>query len=102
MKENLKVFCLFGGFGLCFVALLYLDVLTECVMGTGGEEDCSQLFLECPFAQEIWTRQNISGVDITSQVLQELHSNWRGFQYSEGLSGALSGVEYSEGRWSGE
>ena len=30
-----------------------------------GDEGCSHLFFECPFAQEIWTEQNIPGVDVT-------------------------------------
>ena len=30
------------------------EALTECIMCKGREEDCSRLFFECPFAQEIW------------------------------------------------
>ena len=38
----------------------------ECENCMGGEEDCSHLFFECPFAQEIWYTQNLFGVDVTS------------------------------------
>ena len=32
---------------------------------TGDEEDCYQLFFECPFARPIWANQRTSRVDIT-------------------------------------
>ena len=34
--------------------------------GDGGEEDCSHLFFECPFTQEIWASQPILRADVSS------------------------------------
>ena len=50
----------------CFPKDMFPDALTKCVMCMSREGDCSHLFFECPFAQRVWTRQNITGVDVTS------------------------------------
>ena len=42
------------------------ETSAECAMYTGGKEDCSHLFLECPFAHTIWASQSTSQVNFTS------------------------------------
>ena len=46
---------------------LYLETLTQCTICSGGEEDCTYLFSECPFARTIWNHQSIPSVDMISE-----------------------------------
>ena len=36
---------------------MFLEALAECAMYIAGEEDCSHLCFECPFAQAVWASQ---------------------------------------------
>ena len=44
---------------------LYLKTLSECTVCLGGEEDCANLFFECPFARMIWNWQTTMLVETT-------------------------------------
>ena len=55
-----------------------------------GKEDCSCLFLECPFAWAIWATQKISWVDIKSE--EAFWCSLKGGIYRRHMEGRLFAV----------
>ena len=51
-----------------FLKKMFPEASIKFVPCIGGEEDCSHLFLECPFAQEIWASQQIPQADASLAV----------------------------------
>ena len=38
---------------------LYLETSASCVLCSSGEEDCTHIFFECPFARMLWNQHTI-------------------------------------------
>ena len=54
--------------GRVFRKKMYSEILANCILLSGGEEDCTDLFFQCPFACMIWATQGVPSVDATYET----------------------------------